>query len=56
MPKPNPNEEKSAFIARCVSHMVRKEGKSQDQALGACYGIWSQGTSKPKLFDRVNEK
>jgi hypothetical protein len=54
---PKKGEEKSAFISRCVSYLVRKEGKSQQQALGQCYGMWNQGPKKkkkePKVFDNL---
>ena len=36
---PNAGEDKDTFIARCVS-VVRNEGKTEDQALGQCYGMW----------------
>lgn len=36
---PNAGEEESDFISRCVK-VVIAEGKSQDQALGQCYGMW----------------
>jgi len=41
MPTPRENEEKSDFISRCVKE-VMDEGKSQEQALGQCYGVWRQ--------------
>lgn len=39
MPRPNPNESKSAYISRCISQVVG-EGKTQEQAAGQCYGMW----------------
>ena len=41
MPKPKKGEKKNHYISRCVS-MVMGEGKTQDQALGQCYGMWKQ--------------
>jgi hypothetical protein len=41
MPKPSKGEEKGHYIARCVKQ-VMAEGKDQDAALGACYGMWRQ--------------
>jgi len=35
---PNAGEEENDFISRCVSVVVG-EGKTQDQALGQCYGM-----------------
>lgn len=45
MPKPLKNEKKSEYIGRCVKQ-VMKEGKTQKQALGQCYGMWEQYKSK----------
>ena len=43
MPKPNPNESKKDFIARCVPYVL-KEGTAKDnkQAVAMCYSIWKQ--------------
>jgi hypothetical protein len=38
---PSTGESKDEFIGRCVS-FVMKEGLTQDQALGKCYGMWDQ--------------
>ena len=37
--KPGPTESKDEFIGRCISYVL-KEGKTQDQAAGQCYGQW----------------
>lgn len=39
MPEPKNDENQQDFISRCIPFMM-KEGKTQDQAKGACYGIW----------------
>jgi len=39
MPQPNKNETESEYIGRCV-RVVMGEGKSRQQALGKCYGMW----------------
>ena len=39
MPKPRKNENKQRYISRCVKQ-VMKEGKTQKEALGKCYGMW----------------
>lgn len=36
---PTPLEDKDTFISRCVSY-VMDEGRSVDEALGKCYGMW----------------
>ena len=41
MPKPNKGESSEAYISRCVKQ-VMAEGKTQDQALGKCYGMLRQ--------------
>lgn len=38
---PHENETQDKFISRCVSYL-RDEGKSQEQALGQCFGLWNQ--------------
>jgi len=53
MPTPRAGEKQSDFISRCVKQVVG-EGKTQDQALGQCYGVFRQhrgGTAK--LFCEV---
>lgn len=45
MPNPGKTEKKSEFISRCVP-MLMDEGKTQDQALGQCYGVWKQAKEK----------
>ncbi len=47
MPDVNPGESESEYVARCVP-IVMKEGKTQDQALGQCYGMYrtAQGHKK----------
>lgn len=51
MPEPRPNEDKKNYIRRCMAHVV-KEGKSQRQAAGQCYGIWDH--MKKKARRRAN--
>ena len=41
MPTPNDNETREEFISRCIPY-VMDEGKTRDQAMGMCYGIWKQ--------------
>ena len=51
MPKmPFNSESKSAFVGRCVAYLIRKEGKTQDQALGQCYGMWKQSKKKKETL------
>lgn len=39
MPTPKKDETESEYIGRCIP-MIIKEGKTQDQAAGKCYGMW----------------
>lgn len=36
---PSIGESKDEFISRCIAYVV-KEGKTQDEAAGQCYGMW----------------
>jgi hypothetical protein len=45
MPNPGKNEKQSEFISRCVP-ILMDEGKTQNQALGQCYGVWKQAKKK----------
>jgi len=45
MPKPQAGESEKAYISRCVKY-VMKEGKTQNQALGQCYGMFRQAARK----------
>lgn len=38
---PRAGESKDEYISRCVKYVIN-EGKSQDEALGKCYGMWEQ--------------
>jgi DNA-directed RNA polymerase subunit RPC12/RpoP len=46
MPKPRKHEKKNDFIRRCIHDLVHNEGKTSDQALGQCYGVWNEHTKK----------
>ena len=48
--KPSAGETKDEFIARCIPYLIR-EGKTQDESAGACYGMWEQ---KFAIYDRVS--
>jgi hypothetical protein len=41
MPVPDKGETREHFIDRCIP-MIVKEGKTQKQAEGECYGIWDE--------------
>lgn len=52
MPEVKKGQSKNSFISECVQK-VMKEGKSQKEALGQCYGMWEQKKKKSKAV--VNE-
>ena len=47
---PNAGESQDDFISRCVG-VVMGEGKTQDQALGQCYGMWE---NREFAFEKVS--
>jgi len=61
MPKPHKNEKKSNFMHRCIKE-VMDEGKTQDQAVGMCHGLWDEHhkagleTDAAALTQEVNDK
>ena len=38
--KPRKGESKDKFISRCISYIVKKEGKPQKQAVAICHNMW----------------
>ena len=49
MPKRKKGEGRNEYVSRAVSHLMKKEGKTQKQALGQAYGMArSSGLSIPK--------
>ena len=46
MPKPKLNESEGKYIPRAVSYMMKKEGLTQDQALGKAYGMFRNSKKK----------
>jgi hypothetical protein len=43
MPLPKKNEKQTEYISRCIKE-VMNEGKTQEQALGKCYGMFKEYT------------
>jgi len=42
MPTPKKNESENAFVQRCISFVVKNEGKKPDQAYAICKGLWDK--------------
>lgn len=55
MPKPKAGEEKNAYISRCVSQLMKDEGKEQEQALAICFSYWER-KDEDRSIDIVMEK
>jgi len=47
--EPSPGESEDDFISRCIPYLIG-EGKTQEEAAGACYGMWESGFSKNENF------
>lgn len=48
MPKPKKGEKQSDYVSRCVKYVMKKEGATQKQALGKCYGMFRHHKKKGK--------
>jgi len=40
MPEVKKGESEQSYISRCISHCIKNEGLTQEQAAGKCYGMW----------------
>ncbi len=49
---PKKGEKEKDYISRCVS-ALRKEGKSQKEAVGQCYGMFNYGRNE--LIKKLNK-
>ena len=47
---PSPTETKDEFISRCIPYVMR-EGKTQNEASGQCYGMWD---NREFAFEKVS--
>ena len=45
--EPKPGQSKDDYISECIAYVI-KEGKTQEQAAGMCYGMWEQKFDFPK--------
>lgn len=39
---PGAKESQNEFLSRCISYLIKHEGKTSKQAAGQCYGMWRQ--------------
>lgn len=54
MPTPKKGESESDFVARCVP-IVMGEGKTQQQALGQCYGMFRSAKKSESIDAMLNK-
>lgn len=58
LPKPQPNEEKSKFISRCISFVVKE--MPQNQAIAVCHSQWRRKQLSKELkklqYGKLNKK
>lgn len=47
MPSVKKNESSKSYMSRCIP-MVKKEGRTQEQAVGKCYGMYKSKWSAKK--------
>ncbi|PIU76160.1 hypothetical protein COS75_00475 [Candidatus Pacearchaeota archaeon CG06_land_8_20_14_3_00_35_12] len=53
MPLPKPNETRAKYLSRCIP-ILKKEGKTQSQAIGGCFGRWKFYSKEGK--ERKNQE
>jgi len=53
---PRQGESQSAFIGRCISYLIKREGKTRDQAAGQCYGMWRSKDSRKRKAVKQKKK
>jgi hypothetical protein len=57
MPEPLKGETKEKYIPRCISYLVKEEGKPQKQAIAICYSMWENKDKKKNeelIEDRID--
>ena len=52
MPEVRKGESGQAYISRCISHLIEKEGKTREQAAGQCYGMLRQKRGNKSLMPK----
>ncbi len=53
MPTPRSGESEQDFVSRCIPEVL-KEGATQDQAAGKCYGIY-RNAKKSEMFNKASQ-
>jgi hypothetical protein len=54
MPDIKPGESRDDYVARCVPYVIKKEGATQKQALGKCYGMYNHYTKNEDIVIRLS--
>lgn len=52
MPDVRRGESRDSFMSRCISELIEKEGREQDQAVAICSSIYREqrSTNRNELF------
>jgi len=53
MPAPREGEKQKDFISRCISYIIKKEGKKRDQAVAICHSLWEEKKSKSDAYKKA---
>lgn len=54
MPDIKAGESRDDYVARCVPYVIKKEGATQKQALGKCYGMYDHYTKNEDIVIRLS--
>lgn len=46
MPEVKQGESEKDYVSRCIPYLIKKEGLTQEQAAGKCYGIYRNKAKK----------
>ena len=55
MPDIKPGESRQDYVARCVPYVIKKEGATQKQALGKCFGMYDHYTKNEDIVSRLSK-
>lgn len=56
MPEVHKGESGQAYIGRCIAHLIKKEGKTREQAFGKCYGMLRQKRGNKGLMPKKGKE
>lgn len=57
MPSPlKKDESKQEFLSRCISYIIKREGKSQAQSVAICNSMYKQALLKRRAASHAKRK